>query len=472
VQDLALSGIYRGAMTPAFALRRKPDAAFETLYRRHVHEIYRYSLALLGNPSDAEDVTQTTFLNAYRAIQGGERPRKPGAWLRTIAHNVCKQRFRQAARRPSEVIVELDELRGSEEHEEPEGPSAADIKRALESLPFNQRSAIVMRELEGRRQSDIAETLGLSESAVEALLFRGRRAMREQLEASITCGEAERAVSRQLDRSLPRAERGRLRAHLRECDECASFARQARAQRGALKSLGAAVPLPASLLSWGGGGSSVVGAAVGLKVAAGVAAVAVAVGVGDLGIHYLGSGHGDHGRPAAGAGEPAARAASSSAASGSANGAQGARPGLAGPGAGHPAKRAAHGRRGAASQHRGGRPARGGNGSPAPPNGDGVHGHGQQGSGGGNGTRAHGTPTPGHGNGSNGNGTPTRAHGTPARGHSGSGQGRYSGTPSRGQGAPSRGQGQSPNEHAAPPASAHEGKPEPPPKKADDGSGA
>jgi len=273
-------------VTPAFALRKKPEAAFEALYRQHVSDIYRYTLAVLGNPADAEDVTQTTFMNAYRAIQSGERPRKPANWLRTIAHNVCRQRYRQAARRPHEV-VEFDELKHPVAAEEPEGPTPADITRALQALPFTQRSALVMRELEGRRQSEIATELGLSESAVEALLFRARRAMREQLEESITCGEAAQAISRQLDRSLSRAERGELRAHLRECEECATFARKARAQRGALKSLGA-VPLPASLLSWAGGQGTVsVGAAVGLKLAAGAAAVALVAGAAGVTAHYV-----------------------------------------------------------------------------------------------------------------------------------------------------------------------------------------
>ncbi|MEA2409520.1 MAG: hypothetical protein QOC77_81, partial [Thermoleophilaceae bacterium] len=377
-------------MTPAFALKRKPDAAFESLYRRHVHDVYRYALGMLGNPPDAEDVTQTTFLNAYRAIQSGERPRKPGAWLRTIAHNVCRQRFRQAAARPREVVA-LDEMRGAEVHDEPEGPSAADITRALRSLPFNQRSAIVMRELEGRRQSEIAAALGLSESAVEALLFRARRAMREQLEASITCGEAERAVSRQLDRSLPAAERRRLRAHLRECEECASFARQTRAQRGALKSLGA-VPLPASLLSWSGG-SSVAGAAIGLKVAAGVAAVAIAVGAGDLGIRYLGSVQDGHGRAAASTGARGAAVGATPAA-----GARAEQPG-AGRGARTRGPAAAHRRTGTPSRSGRGRAhggaasgAPGRAGAPAAAEGGGVRAHGSPAGGHGNGVRAHGTP--------------------------------------------------------------------------------
>jgi RNA polymerase sigma factor (sigma-70 family) len=268
-------------MTPKFALRQRPDAAFETLYRRHVQEVYRYALAVLGSPADAEDVTQTTFMNAYRAFQAGERPRKPRAWLRTIAHNVCKQRFRQAARRPDEVIA-LEEAAAPEESE---GPSAADIARALRMLPFNQRAALVMRELEGRRQAEIAAELDLSVSAVEALLFRARRAMREQLTEGLTCDEAARAISRQLDRSLPRPDRAALRAHLRECEDCASFARQARAQRGAMKKL-AAVPLPASLLSWSSGGVAA-GVGIGAKVAAGVAAVVMVAGAADVGLHQL-----------------------------------------------------------------------------------------------------------------------------------------------------------------------------------------
>src|SRR4051812_2119653 len=260
-------------MTPRLALRQRPDTAFEKLYRQHVGDVYRYSLAVLGNPADAEDVTQTTFLNAYRAIHAGERPRKPAPWLRTIAHNVCRQRWRQASRRPHEV-AELDEFAASAAavEEEPDAHSAADITRALQSLPFNQRTALVMRELEGRRQAEIARELDLSESAVEALLFRARRAMREQLESSITCGEAARAISRQLDRSLSREERSSLRAHLRSCEECAGFARQARAQRGAMKALGA-VPLPAALLAWKGGA-----AGAGAAAAAGGSGAAAAGG--------------------------------------------------------------------------------------------------------------------------------------------------------------------------------------------------
>ena len=86
--------------------RRARDRTFERLYRRHVKDVYRYAFAVLQNRADAEDVTQTTFLNAYRAFERGERPDKPHNWLIAIAHNVCRQRFRQSQRRPKEVALD------------------------------------------------------------------------------------------------------------------------------------------------------------------------------------------------------------------------------------------------------------------------------------------------------------------------------------------------------------------------------
>lgn len=220
------------------------DRNFDRLYRRHVGDVYRYAAAVLANPSDAEDVTQTTFLNAYRAMSDGQHPQKPLNWLITIAHNVCKQRFRQQARRPSEV--ELNQDIGAELVDE-DKPRADDLVHALSLLAFNQRAALVMRELEGRSYAEIAKTLGVTTSAVETLLFRARRALREQLEGAIACDEAEQAISLQLDGMLGRRERGALRAHLRACPECAALARRVRAERSSFRSL-LLLPVPQSLL--------------------------------------------------------------------------------------------------------------------------------------------------------------------------------------------------------------------------------
>ncbi len=114
------------------------DQAFEILYRRYVKDVYHYALALLRNPTDAEDVTQTTFLNAYRAYQRGIEIEKPQNWLIKITG----------------------------------------VLRALGRLPLNQRAALVMRELEGRSYAEIADTIGVSVSAVETLIFRARKSLR------------------------------------------------------------------------------------------------------------------------------------------------------------------------------------------------------------------------------------------------------------------------------------------------------
>jgi RNA polymerase sigma factor (sigma-70 family) len=230
-------------MMPRLGLRTSNERTLESLYERHAAEIYRYALMMLDSPSDAEDVTQTTFLNAYRALMRGERPRATGPWLRTIAHNLCLQHFRQAARRPREVELEDD---AAELVSDDQGFVVEDLTRALRQIPVNQRAALLMRELEGRPIAEIAGILDLSTSAVETLLFRARRAVREQLEGGLTCAEAEQAISRQLDGNLKRKERGALRAHLRECQECAHLARSVRAQRGAFKALGV-IPLPVAL---------------------------------------------------------------------------------------------------------------------------------------------------------------------------------------------------------------------------------
>ena len=269
-------------MTPVLARRLNSDRAFERLYRKHAGDVYRYALVVMRNESDAEDVTQTTFMNAYRAMERGERPRQPENWLITIAHNVCRQRFRQSQRRPSEVAYE-EEL--AEATVDEDAISAEDIRRALGHLAFNQRSALVMRELEGRSYQEIAEIMGVSVSAVETLIFRARRALREQLDEGITCREAELAISKQLDRRLSRQDKGALRAHLRECDDCAGFARSQRAQRGALKALGA-IPLPQSLVGLFGGGGAAVGSGVAVKVAAVAAGAALATGVGYEGVKH------------------------------------------------------------------------------------------------------------------------------------------------------------------------------------------
>ena len=231
-------------MAPALHPPRR-DRAFERLYRRNVRHVYGYALAVLRRPEDAEDVTQTTFLNAYRAFRRGEHPRPLDNWLIAIAHKLCDQRARQEARRGRAAY----EDQADEAVPEDDGPTPNEVGRGLRRLPFDQRAALIMREVEGRGYTELADIFGITLSDVETLLFRARRALREELEGVLTCHLAERAISRRLDGLLGRAERRHLRGHLRGCSDCSRFAHSQRAQRAALRAL-AHVSLPDSLASF------------------------------------------------------------------------------------------------------------------------------------------------------------------------------------------------------------------------------
>jgi RNA polymerase sigma factor (sigma-70 family) len=284
--------------------------ALDALYREHASAVYRYAYAMLGNRADAEDVMQTVFVNALRAIERGERPRKPTNWLITIAHNLVRQRFRQERTHPAEVQLDTDlEAPGAAPVGE---PSLEELVKALQRIPASQREALVMRELEGRSYKEIRELLGVSERALETLLFRARRSVAEELENLVTCDRAELAISRHADARLSRKEIRRLRAHVGECPSCARVAATQTRRRRAFKNL-SLLPLPLPLVLFRGapdasaaagvstigtaatvGASAATGSAGGLlaggvagKVAVAVTAVAVASGAGYEGAKQL-----------------------------------------------------------------------------------------------------------------------------------------------------------------------------------------
>jgi RNA polymerase sigma-70 factor, ECF subfamily len=167
-------------MSALFDAPRTVD--FDGLYRDHARSVYRYTYAALGNHADAEDVTQQTFLNAYRACAKGTKPRKAENWLLRIAHNEVRRHFRSRQRKPRQVALDEEVAQPAAERSD---PSLADVIRALRHLPPTQRSALVMREFEGRSYAEIAQVMSLSQSALEATIFRARRALAEHLEESL-----------------------------------------------------------------------------------------------------------------------------------------------------------------------------------------------------------------------------------------------------------------------------------------------
>jgi Sigma-70 region 2 len=100
------------------------EGNFEVLYRTYKTEVQRLASYLLRNAGDAEDASQTVFLNVLRALRQGVRPADPRAWLLAITRNVCFSRRRAAARRPDEVELDPEAVGTSGDGG---GPSADDI---------------------------------------------------------------------------------------------------------------------------------------------------------------------------------------------------------------------------------------------------------------------------------------------------------------------------------------------------------
>lgn len=159
------------------------SATTERLFHEHSGWIYGYCLRMLRSPEDAEDALQATYLNAYRSLGQGVRPRGDSAWLLRIAQNVCFTRLRSSGRRAR--LEQLQDVTLLEETIPAPARSADELiglTDALASLPEQQRRAILLREWQGLSYRELAESLGLSQSAVETLVFRARRSLAAALE--------------------------------------------------------------------------------------------------------------------------------------------------------------------------------------------------------------------------------------------------------------------------------------------------
>src|SRR3954470_4799415 len=171
---------------PTFRESAATDEAAQAglLYERYARQLQRFCRARLSSHEEAEDAVQHTFLNAYRSLRKGTRPRAEAAWMFAIAANVCRERHRSAWRRSRIEVVSDDGLvgeRAAPEHSHEELTGVAD---ALAELTPNQRRAILMREWQGLSYREIADELSLSEGAVETLLFRARRSLADKLDRS------------------------------------------------------------------------------------------------------------------------------------------------------------------------------------------------------------------------------------------------------------------------------------------------
>lgn len=158
------------------ATHKLPEEVTASLYQLYGQRVCDYCYGELRDREEAADALQATFLYAFMLLRRGEKPKRPLPWLYTIAHNVCRTRRRTLKRRRQvESGVDLETLYDSVGRDDPSREDVAELRSSLSTLPPAQREAILLREFQGLSYTEIAARLGLTESAVEAVLFRARR---------------------------------------------------------------------------------------------------------------------------------------------------------------------------------------------------------------------------------------------------------------------------------------------------------
>lgn len=176
----------------AVALARDGDSeAFRALVERHSRAVFRLAYRMTGNPQDAEDVVQETFLRAYRQLGRFESRANFGTWLHRIAVNCSIDliRMRKNHATPHDA-GDLDTLDAASDREADPTPERlmlsaevqARVESAMGTLTSMERAAFVLRHFEGHSIDEISRTLGLKANAAKHSVFRAVRKMRLALE--------------------------------------------------------------------------------------------------------------------------------------------------------------------------------------------------------------------------------------------------------------------------------------------------
>ena len=176
----------------AVAMARDGDSeAFRALVDRHSRAVYRLAHRMTGNPQDAEDVVQETFLKAYRQLGRFESRANFGTWLHRIAVNCSIDLIR--SRKHQEVghdAADLETLDSGDEQRVDPSPERLMLStevqervgRAMDELTAMERAAFVLRHFEGQSIEEISRALGLKANAAKHSIFRAVRKMRLALE--------------------------------------------------------------------------------------------------------------------------------------------------------------------------------------------------------------------------------------------------------------------------------------------------
>jgi len=184
----------------------KEASAWDEMVRRHKRRVFNIAYQFVGRYDIAEDLTQDLFLKIYHALAGFETERNFAAWLTRITRNLCIDHYRRRQRERELNRATDNELRTVESprrdayavlrsHEK-----AAFLKRGLEELSPDLRTAVVMRDIGGHSYQEIADKLGIPEGTVKSRINRGRielaRILKERDASENVMGTGEREVAK------------------------------------------------------------------------------------------------------------------------------------------------------------------------------------------------------------------------------------------------------------------------------------
>jgi RNA polymerase sigma factor (sigma-70 family) len=258
---------------------RGDAAAFALVYDHHHQALYRYCRSILRHDEDAQDALQSTMEHAFAAVQHEPRDIEWRPWLFRIAHNEAisiLRRRREATERNETAGADraIEDRLGDRE-------AVRALRADLADLSERQRTALVLRELNGLGHQEIAQLLGCSPGAVKQAIFEARGALLKCREGrEMACHDVQRALS---DGDGRRLRERRLRSHLRSCPECRVFRADLRKRPRMLQMLGPPLPSGSAaeqlqhLLAGQAGAYSAAGA-VTAKIVIAVTVAATAIG--------------------------------------------------------------------------------------------------------------------------------------------------------------------------------------------------
>ena len=183
-------------------VKRGDRAAFAELVGKYRQPLFNFIFRTLRDETETEDVAQNTFLQVYKSRARYQRTAKFSTWLFTIARNLCLNEIRRRSRHPAESLEEAHAEHDDQPQRQYEdkkvflptenvlhGELARKIEEALDELPENQRTAILLCRQDEVSYEEIAEILDCSLSATKSLIHRGRETLKEKLKPYLQTGK-------------------------------------------------------------------------------------------------------------------------------------------------------------------------------------------------------------------------------------------------------------------------------------------